>query len=770
MTPTPAIPIVPKLQPDELLYSWMSRLARANGFERLNDFFDVYVWPELRDTKKKNQKICYDIRHDLYEFCESLDGLYEPLELFQKASMFCGISPLMSRSHASQHIGLMARRGDETKTLSIPKNMLTDLAVCPKCQQEDLEAIGDYVIYRAHQMPGVKVCYKHGCRLEKYIEIESEAPDTEEIELDSSSEDEKDAFAYAVFCHDMLQSGLQCDFRSFKKLIFSKELQTYTNHEKVLSQLMQQFGAVEEVKKSLTLVSQKAEFENAAEDRFTLLSPWREDVIELKCNTCGRRFITSPYRIISGWGCPSCDSVFSETEIFQRLFDTQNDGTYTLLSPFKGMSENITIHHITCGKTKEMLARNYIIENMRCECENRIPEEQARNAIETAGNGEFELISYEGSSKPIQLRHLKCRRFFCWDYHSFLKKPGCRLCNPRVSNQEMFVREIRNLVGNEYTLIGNYVDRTTKVGIRHNRCYHTQEYLPTRFLDGARCSRCTPEFQSGEIERIVREISFGRYIWGGHKTANLEIVKDTQTGTEKYMTRQRILQELLRPTPSPILPLKKRNENVAMPVIQMDTVYEWIRSRYSYDDLISLEDIKIEGINYQCIKNATRDLVSEGKFQRIDPGIFSFLGRDFTPEEVLVHRYLVRNGKRIGFLTDHSFAYELGLRDEKPARIGLVTNVESLRHGRNRTFMGMELKLHGSPIPVNDENYAILAVITFVLNEKRLKCCTKGNKEDVLKKWLADKNISFEDFEDYYQYYPRWTKNMIAKIYGETAK
>ena len=755
------IPVVPKLQPDELLYSWMSRIAKANGFDKLNDFFEAYVWPEYRGKKARHQRILCDIRHDLSAFCEALGGQCSPLKLVLNASLFCGVAPLMSRSRASQHIGMMARRGDEKNTLSSPNNMVSELLFCPQCRQEDLDTLGVFAFYRSHHMPGVTVCHKHGCELRRFLEGKS-------IDQCPLLEEKPDALAYARFCYEMLYSGLQCDFSAIKPLVPGIPMSPYVNQEEVLSQLLRQYSSVEEVIKRIPPVASGTEFLDRIDGRFALISPWREDVVELKCSACGREFVTTPYRILSGWGCPRCDGDYLDADLFQRLFDEQNDGTYTLLSPFNGMSNHVTVHHTACGRSWKMRARSFVIEHARCECEYMVSEAQARKAIEYSG--EFVMESFISASNPVTIRHLNCGKSFEWNYHKFLRHPWCKVCNPRLSTKDIFIREIKELTGDDYTLEGEYVDRTTKVRIRHNRCNHSREYIPSHFLDGARCKKCTPEYTRTELERVVREVSLGKYVWAGSKTNNLEIALDTETGEEKYLSQQKILQELLRPTPSPILPLKERNLNVPLPTTQADTVLQWLRSHYEETELISLEDIEIDGFDYTTVKNATKTLVAKGDLIRVTPGIFSFSEEHFTPHEVMTHKYLIRNGNRIGFLTDHSFAYDLGLCSEKPDRIGIVTNQESQQHGRSRMFLGIDLKIHGSRVPVTNENYAILAVLTFLMSEKRLKCCTQGDKNEILKRWLQSKGVAYEAFEDYYPYFPPWARKMVAQIYEENAE
>ena len=146
---------------------------------------------------------------------------------------------------------------------------------------------------------------------------------------------------------------------------------------------------------------------------------------------------------------------------------------------------------------------------------------------------------------------------------------------------------------------------------------------------------------------------------------------------------------------------------------------------------------------------------------------YCYANADISPEQVVHSRYIERDGHRIGYLSDLSFAYALGLRTEKPEKINIVSNIESQQHGRNRTYAGLKLKIHGSRTEITDENYAVLAVMSFVINEKRLKACTVQNKKELILKWLDERNVKQEDFESYYQYYPKWTPSMIAELYRE---
>lgn len=54
-----------------------------------------------------------------------------------------------------------------------------------------------------------------------------------------------------------------------------------------------------------------------------------------------------------------------------------------------------------------------------------------------------------------------------------------------------FILEVKALVGNEYTVLSDYVNRVHKVSIKHNICGNTYNVAPTNFLGGERCPFCS---------------------------------------------------------------------------------------------------------------------------------------------------------------------------------------------------------------------------------------------------------------------------------------
>ena len=110
----PQMPFVTTLENDELLYSYLMRLAKFNGFDNISLFYKTYI---LNDLDTRVDKVPYDIHEDLYKFHKALcledDSL--AVEFYLKTSIFPGIAPFLSKSTLSNYIGSLSPYKKTTK-------------------------------------------------------------------------------------------------------------------------------------------------------------------------------------------------------------------------------------------------------------------------------------------------------------------------------------------------------------------------------------------------------------------------------------------------------------------------------------------------------------------------------------------------------------------------------------------------------------------------------------------------------------------------------
>lgn len=167
---------------------------------------------------------------------------------------------------------------------------------------------------------------------------------------------------------------------------------------------------------------------------------------------------------------------------------------------------------ILCGKcNKQIFEKNYLhfkhksqIQCPKCGHKNggnsiKLSYEYVKNFIEVESKSGCKLLSteYKNASTKIKLKCL-CGNKFETTFAKFKdrNKRQCNKCGIELKKQnlskshEQFVKEVYNLVGDEYTILDKYKTTHIKIKIRHNKCSHEYWVMPSNFLQGKRCPTC----------------------------------------------------------------------------------------------------------------------------------------------------------------------------------------------------------------------------------------------------------------------------------------
>jgi hypothetical protein len=68
-----------------------------------------------------------------------------------------------------------------------------------------------------------------------------------------------------------------------------------------------------------------------------------------------------------------------------------------------------------------------------------------------------------------------------------------------------FIKEVYGLVGNDYTILGEYINAQIKILIKHNICNHEWESYPNNFLKHQKCPNCANLEKSKKMARTLEE-------------------------------------------------------------------------------------------------------------------------------------------------------------------------------------------------------------------------------------------------------------------------
>ncbi|MFW5962011.1 MAG: hypothetical protein ACOCQR_00165 [bacterium] len=143
-------------------------------------------------------------------------------------------------------------------------------------------------------------------------------------------------------------------------------------------------------------------------------------------------------------------------------------------------------------------------------------EQYQKKVDELVGKDYVVVGDYEGSFEKTTMKHLKCG---CeWDVtpnNLLYVGSRCPRCSnlERMSNKD-FEEKIKELTGDEYTLVSEFENQNTQVILRHNECGKEWAVYPNNFIHkGSRCLHCSGKKRKTgkEFQAELDELFDGEY-------------------------------------------------------------------------------------------------------------------------------------------------------------------------------------------------------------------------------------------------------------------
>ena len=556
------IPIVTQPFPDETLLSWCLRLAKINEVSpRL--FLTTYFGEKSIPKTKKTHS---DLRRGFVNLCNALRLDDNLGNLYLSLSTLSFEALALSPSMQSKIVNMVF--GPESSLNSGFKYFYKNFHVCPECLKEDVEKHGEAYIHRSHQLTGVQFCHKHLCPLyvvKSTTNMEYNLNDTILTQKITDTAPSISNLNYAIYTHQLLTINVQSNANHVYNLIFetlkNNNLSNESVYKKHFSKNVARFlnqdnasyrwidGNESLPTKEMILVLMQL-FPDVQQLK-TLLPEWHV-IIQSHCTNCHQTFYTTTFFNKTGWGCPYCDSKISDEELFKRLVSIAGNNEYVIKENFKGLSQKINLYHKKCKKNFYVEPSDFIYLERRCSCNIFLPRDVANQQMKPFKN--FKLIEFSGSSLPAKIYHKGCNQVFEKStFRDFIETPKCPLCEIQKTTTEIFKQKVADLVGDEYEVLSNITNLESMVQIKHSRCGNIQLYEGNDFLTGSRCNHCTSNACKLKIERLLFEYAGNRYSIV-KRNSHYYILHDAVTNKEIKIRPAHIIQEILRPTPSEILP------------------------------------------------------------------------------------------------------------------------------------------------------------------------------------------------------------------------
>jgi len=184
---------------------------------------------------------------------------------------------------------------------------------------------------------------------------------------------------------------------------------------------------------------------------------------------------------------------------------------YKLLSNYVNNHTKVTMLHKPCGKTIE-ISPQVIMRGGGCRyCGYKRGAAKQSKSIEQAKKEIPPYIhiigEYKGSAAPVMLHCDRCGNDYMAPVHQFKRRYYCTYCNNRHNETTAsFTKEVKELTGEEYHLIGEYTKANEYVTMRHEACGTTYKVTPHNFKQGKRCPRCKRSKGETKILNILSNL------------------------------------------------------------------------------------------------------------------------------------------------------------------------------------------------------------------------------------------------------------------------
>lgn len=235
--------------------------------------------------------------------------------------------------------------------------------------------------------------------------------------------------------------------------------------------------------------------------------------IKYKNINCGHEWEAKPFLILEAESdCPICHGNRKKTtdEFKSEVYNLVKN-EYTVLGEYKNTSVKIEIIHNNCGN-KYMVSPRDFLNGKRCpKCQHRsykkTTEEFKQEVYKLVGNEYTVLSDYITGKDKVLIKHNNCGNEYMVTPSKFLSGDRCPICSietrrqKQVKSHDQFIKEVYSLVGNEYTVIGKYINAKTKIKLKHNLCGSEYYVKPGNFLNNNR--RC-PICNESKGEQIIR--------------------------------------------------------------------------------------------------------------------------------------------------------------------------------------------------------------------------------------------------------------------------
>jgi len=243
--------------------------------------------------------------------------------------------------------------------------------------------------------------------------------------------------------------------------------------------------------------------------------------IKIKHLICKHEWDVRPNDFLKGNRCPQCaGNIKKTTEQFKEEVYQLVNNEYFVLGEYINNHTDILMKHNICN-SEYMILPSSFLSDTRCPTCNKI-RQISRNKLGTKMHDQYcneiydlygdkytILNEYINCKINIKVQHNECNNIFYTNPQYLLKTNVCPNCSGLIKKTtEYFKEEVKLLTNNEYCVLGEYVNSSTNILIKHNICGNEFLVTPNSFLSGkSGCHICNNKSKGENKIKYILDIN-----------------------------------------------------------------------------------------------------------------------------------------------------------------------------------------------------------------------------------------------------------------------
>lgn len=174
----------------------------------------------------------------------------------------------------------------------------------------------------------------------------------------------------------------------------------------------------------------------------------------------------------------------------------------------------------------------------------------------------------------------------------------------------------------------------------------------------------------------------------------------------------------------------------------------YLMDNYGYNEPIFLNELSVEGLSENAVRQSIKRLVAKGFLERYDNGIYYIPKHDglldmsyLDPLVVIMRKYVQSKSEVYGYVTGISFVNQLGLTTQNPAVIEIVTNREAT-NGREITVGKQRVRVKKSATKISDSNAELLQFLDGIVQVEKYTERSMEETINILMSYMKKKSFT----------------------------